>query len=90
MTELLLRDGQECQSWIQWVHTNLAVTDQSKNMPSTYGTLLKLEWHEAEDLNNGVCKWEKWWIFALDSDYNSILLLYKKHDYNRKINRLPN
>ena len=74
----LLRDGQECQPWILWVQTNLVVTDQSKNMPSTYGTLLKLEWDEAEDLNNGVWIWEKWWIFALASDYYSSLLLYRR------------
>ena len=47
-------------------------------MPNTRNIVLKLEWHKAEDLNNGVWIWVKWWIFSLATELIHILLLYTK------------
>ena len=40
------RDGQQCQSWTQLVHTSLAVTEQFMNTQETYGALNLLHYHK--------------------------------------------
>ena len=85
----MLRDGQECWSWIQWVYKfsgDRSIQEYAKHLRNV--VKIGMTW------SRGSQQWSlemrKVMDFALACDYNSILLLYKKHDYNRKINRLPN